>query len=593
MKTNQFVKLTFNSRAARHLNRAVGLRPLGVATLVLGVSLLCGCTPPPLPTDAKTTCTVTASEFATWFETGAVTLDGVVNPANSVLFSNNPNCDFYKWSEQMYLWLTSSAPVRYGGGGRIFDSPAFYDVSPPDASGDRTFIPHVPGRLRVFNLRAAQVGPQRLPVILDRSGRMLEVEPPRIAPSGKQLILNASGDSVEIERATIGDNGKPIFLDKAGKVIPNPRPIIRPELNKTLTVQKFMIGKIPIFLDFFGNVVDVEQGQAGDSGVLEAQNGSLVYYATMVNDVFAYFLTGTKNGGITPTPTKFPTTQTDLNKIVAFAAGAGPNAKTFPDPEALAIEVKSSWVEAAGLTNLSSYITMQATIPIYDQSNPNLWTPNGQKTVQLAMVGIHVVGSTAGHPEMIWATFEHVNNTPNAAYSYINTSNTTITVSQNTAGNWLFCANNSTGPFNELHMRFNAPNIESIPPFTISPGNTIRWKAWGGASDSRPNPLDANTAASNTEIISINNSVRGMLASGDVRGNYIMTGSTWTIGGAAPSGSFPNGNEVGTSKLTNTTMETYQQGSNTLFATGTNCFGCHMTNTTDVSHMFGPLKPLF
>ena len=78
----------------------------------------------------------------------------------------------------------------------------------------------------------------------------------------------------------------------------------------------------------------------------------------------------------------------------------------FPDSNALAIEVKSSWVLAAGLPNLSSYIIITATIPIYNQATPNLWTPTGQQTAQLALVGIHVIGSAAGHPEMVWATRE-------------------------------------------------------------------------------------------------------------------------------------------------------------------------------------------
>src|SRR5205085_867692 len=188
--------------------------------------------------------------------------------------------------------------------------------------------------------------------------------------------------------------------DKEGKVIARPQAIVRQELNKSLVVQRFMAGRIPIFLDSAGNVVDVEQGQAGGGDVLQTQTGSLVYYATMVNDVYAYFLTGAKNGGITPKPTQFPTKQADLNKIVTFASMHG---KTFPDPNALAVEVKTSWVEAAGLPNPSSYITMNASIPTYDKSNPNEWVPNGKKTVQLALVAMHVVGSTAGHPELIWA----------------------------------------------------------------------------------------------------------------------------------------------------------------------------------------------
>jgi hypothetical protein len=558
---------------------------------------LSGCSKTFMPSDAKATCIVTATDFANWFESGSVTLNGVVKPADSVNFPNTPNCSFYQWSEQMFLWLASPAPSTYGGGGRIFDSPVFYDVSPPDANGDRTLIPHVAGRIRDFSLRSSQVGPNNLQLIFDKGGRMLEIEPPKLGPSGKQLIRNEKGESVEIEKIAVGENKKPVFFDRAGKVISNPRPLIRPELNQDRVVQKFMIDRTPIFLNSSGNVIDTEQGQAGGNAVLQARNGSLVYYVTMVNDVYAYFLTGTKNGGITPTPTQFPTSQADLNKIIAFAANAGPNAKTFPDPEALAVEVKSSWVEASAVPNPGDYITMTATIPTYDQTNPNQWTPNGQKTVKLAMVGIHVVGSMLGHPEMLWATLEHQSNMPNGTYSYINTSNVVKTVAQSTAGNWVFCAPNSAGLFNQEHMSFNSPNIDANTGFTISPSDTIRWKAWGGASDVSPNPIaqptNPATAASNTEIISINNSVRGGLASGDVRGNYIFTGATWTIGGAAPTGSFPNGNEVGTSKLCNATMETYQQGSNTLFNTGTNCFTCHHSNTVNVSHIFAPTKKLF
>jgi hypothetical protein len=86
-----------------------------------------------------------------------------------------------------------------------------------------------------------------------------------------------------------------------------------------------------------------------------------------------------------------------------------------------------------------------------------------------------------------------------------------------------------------------------------------------------------------------------MLAAGDIRGNYVMTGATWTIGGAAPN-AFIGGNQVGTSSLANTTMETYEQGvhSNpTHQAGGSNCFSCHTSNTTNVSHVFAALKPLF
>ena len=552
-----------------------------------------------LPNDAKATCPVPGPEFNSWFTTGAATANGEVNPADSVNFPDVPNCSFYKWSEQMFLWLTSPAPSRYGGGGRIFESPTFFDVSGPDQNGVRTYVRHEPGRFRFFDLRASQVGPHGLPIIFDKKGRMFEVIRSQLTPSGKSLVRNKAGKFVELERVRIESNGKAIFLDRAGKKIDvhlapeldqRLAPGMNPRLMKTLArknvAQSFRTARNgrQIFLDQFGNVIDVEQGQAGGASVLMAQNGSLVYYASMVNDVYAYFQTGTVNGGITPTPTRFPTTQADLDKIVAFAQLHG---KTFPDPEALAIEVKTAWVETTGL-DVTKYITVQANIPTYDTSNPTLWTANGSKRATLAMVGMHVVGSTKGHPEMIWATFEHFGNTPNGQYTYTNTSNQTITVPQSAAGTWLYSASPPAAPFNVERMHFESPNIVASGTNTIGPSNTIRWKSWGAASNVAPNPL-VSVAASNTEIISINNSVLGQLASGDIRSNYVMTGSTWTIAGAAPN----NTNQVGTSRMANTTMETYDQGSDTTATGGSNCFTCHDSNQVSVSHFFDFLTPLF
>jgi len=544
-----------------------------------------------LPADAQATCTVTtggAVPFPQWFESGTVTVNGVVKPADSVNFPDAPNCSFYQWSYQMFLWLTSPAPLTYGGGGgHIFDSPAFFDVSPVDANLNRTFIAHTNRLIRPLNVRVAQTGAHGLPVVLDKRGTIFEIDNPRLGENKKPLVLDATGRQVEVFGIERSGDRQPIFLDLGGKPIERPRAVISPLLNRKLTVQRFAFDKLSVFLTASGAVIDTEVGQA-DGGVLLAQNGSLIYYLTAVNDVYAYFLTGTKNGGITPTPTRFPTTQADLNKITTFAAAHG---KTFPDPNALAIEMKSAWIEVTGIPNPGSYITRLGTVPTYDTSNPNQWVPNGQKTVKLALIGMHVVGSTKGHPEMIWSTFEHFGNTPNAEYSYESTMGTK-TVPQDTTGSWLFSAPGSAGPFNEIHQQnpFGTNDILAIAPHTIGPSDTIRFKPFGAATDASPNPL-VSTPASNTEIISINNSVLGQLLGGDIRSNYYMTGATWTIFGAAPISNFGDpgnvfGNAVGTSQLSNTTMETYQQLDTQFNQFGNNCFSCHQTNTVAVSHMF-------
>jgi hypothetical protein len=64
-------------------------------------------------------------------------------------------------------------------------------------------------------------------------------------------------------------------------------------------------------------------------------------------------------------------------------------------------------------------------------------------------------------------------------------------------------------------------------------------------------------------------------------------GTTWTIGGAPPGGS----NEVGTNHLANATIETFVEGASPSAASA-NCFSCHLSNTVQVSHVYGALKPL-
>jgi hypothetical protein len=587
---------------------------------------------PFIPNDAQVKpnvnddCVVSSQTFASWFESGAPSLNGVVKPADSLNFPdnrhfpNNLNCDFYTWSKQMFLWLTSPAPSIYGGGRHIFDSPTFYDVLPLDANNQRALEKHTPGIIRGFALRAAKPGPDGLPVIMDKKHRMFEVQPSKLGPGGNLIILNGQDKEVEIGRITV-QNRKVTFLDKVGKPIPNARPLparrpqlLRPttQIRRTTIVQKFLLNGRPIFVDPFGNVIDTEEGQAGVPNVLMAQNRSLVYYAIMVNDVYAYFLTGQKNGGITPTPTQFPVQQLDLDKVTAFAATRN---VTFPDANALAVEIKTAWVDAATLPNPSDYVTMPATVPIYmppdDPNNPaDLWQPQpgAQKNVTLALVSMHIVGSSGstnlqnsnhGHPEMIWASFEHFSDTPNAPFSYCSTSGASCltppglkTVNPSAGGKWLFSSSGTPASPNKTHMHVDSSGniVADTDPntglsFHITPSDTRRESPWG---------INGSNALSNTQVILANSSVNNQLLSGDIRANYFLIGATWTPFGCQPF-TVTNGipcDPVGTNLMANSALETYTQS--------LNCFDCHKGNMlgdpgggTGLSHIFGPIKPLF
>ena len=276
-----------------------------------------------------------------------------------------------------------------------------------------------------------------------------------------------------------------------------------------------------------GVVSQVETGQAGGSGTLLSQNGSLVYYSIHVNDVFAYMLTGTKSTTlppITPPLTGFPTNSAQLKQITDFASQQ--LHKQVFDPTALAMELKISWVDATTVPNPQDYITMTALVPTYNFSVApvnGIWPTGPVQQKLLAMVGMHVVGSTAGHPEMIWATFEHVNNAPNGAYSYRNKSGATVPLQLNPQGKWLF--NNGAAnpnPFNVENLKTVSTGIQQVNSTGSKPvsSNTIRTFAWGGAQGNAG-------VENNTEIISLNNAVIGMLGS-DIRKNYVHIGSVWT-----------------------------------------------------------------
>ena len=544
-----------------------------------------------VPTDAAGGCPISAATVAGFFESGHPSLNGVVNPADSTQVLQ-PNCGFFQWTEQMFLWLTSPAPSRYGGGSRIMFSPTFFTVSPEDSSGRRTFMANQPGRPLRMMLRATELGPHGLPALLSRSGHVIEVE----RTPAKPVVRLPNGTSVRISKVERTPSGELRFLDAKGKVVvpaklelptikrpivltapEHPVPVVEAkEVQQAIRARKVLIDHIPVFFDLGGNVIDVEPGQA-DSGVLISQNGALIYYITVVNDVFAYHRT-MQGAAVIPFSTNitFPMTATDANAVKAFAATKG---HTIADPDALAIESKSSWVEASAVSNPSDYIVINATVPTYNKTNPMSWVPNGQKTIELAMVGLHVVGSTNGHGEMVWGTFEHLGNAPDETYAYSATSGLK-TVARNTAGSWLFTPSGSTGPFNVMNASASGNSITGNP---IGPTTVIRAKPWG--SNDGGNPTSA--AGINTQVISTNSSVLSQLDPADVRAKYFQLGTTWTIFGAPPSPS----NQVGTNHLANATIETFMQGQSASDA-GSNCFSCHETNKVVVSHIYPVLKPL-
>lgn len=328
-------------------------------------------------------------------------------------------------------------------------------------------------------------------------------------------------------------------------------------------------------------------GQAGGGYTLLSLNGSLVYFGVHANDVYAWFNTAVSNK-VLPATAPFPTTSAELAPILGYASKNGAH---LVDGNALTMELKTAWVDAATVANPADYVTTEALVPNYVRASSTLWTidknqPSVART--LALVGIHVVGPVQGHPEMVWATFEHRNNAPDNTFYFNTLSGQTRVVPYNSAGTWSFMTNGgaqSGALVPQMRVDGKTGDIVATKGNAIRPNNVYRVNPWGSA------PTQA-SAANNSQIISLNLDILGMLAMvGDVRANYFQVGAVWTSDGSIPP--TPTDPKLrGSLLLANATMETYHQVVVSGDSASMGCFGCHRaTTSTGTSHLF-PINPL-
>lgn len=347
-----------------------------------------------------------------------------------------------------------------------------------------------------------------------------------------------------------------------------------------------------------------ELGQAGGGGVLMSQGKSLVYYGIHVNDVYAYFVSGQKDGNL-PDATAYPHNDADVKALQAYMASAFPGVE-LEGADTLALEIKTSWVDASTVPDASAYVTLEAYVPTYTADAANTtWTPTGDsETMTLALIGMHVVGTVRNHPEFVWATFEHVSNAPNAPYWYKDADGKWTRQPYDTSGDYLFLPSGADpSGANVACMkedgddRIVAHTDASGAPVCdggIVPSATVRTFPWGNPSEGQSDLI----VDLNTDMLSSNNSVISQLAAGDVRANYVQVGSVWTSAGGDDVALVPMQDKDfsffdlrGTPTLSNATMETYHQGST--------CFDCHQiaegatgTDAFKLSHIFSRIVSL-
>lgn len=375
-----------------------------------------------------------------------------------------------------------------------------------------------------------------------------------------------------------------------------------------------------------------EIGQAGGGGVLLSQGGSLVHYGVHTNDLYGYFLTGQKaaTGGIDPAPTMYPHNASDMAALTTYMASVSPPFVSAA-PDTLVMELKTSWVDAATLADASGYITVPARVPGYTANADNTeWTQDGHRDITLALTGIHIAGTVQNHPEFVWATFEHVSNAPDVGYSYTDDTGAVVQFPYDGSGDFVFlapgadpatanveCMKAQSGGATGTIVAETASDGSPVCAGGIVASDTVRTRPWGsypfGPSDvgktvdkiAVTQAMVDQIVTNNTRLLSLNAAVRGQLAAGDPRANYVQTGSIWTApataGGTAPipgDTTYSDADLRGSLGLYNATMETYSYDS------APHCFSCHalfngpenMFGTAQdpeqLSHIYQAIEPL-
>lgn len=514
-----------------------------------------------------------------------------VFPADGPAFVDKgdyPDCDFFKWGTQMFYWLTS--PVTANA-----EFPA--DPVPPTGTTDYVFASEFFYTLDGTSLKA-QNGPLRI----------------------SSVRTEKNDDAVaSIEQA--GGNGV-LFYNPQKSLPKSEYPLVYYSIhtNRPYGYQRAAdLADVNYVPDNFVQ----SKSEICNTIAFAFLNGYANVSDPIATGLYALFCLG---GGsnlaseVDDLKKQFMANESD-SLSVAEQTITVEMVETAVDYLAMSMELKASWVEAASLENPDAYIQQEATIPTFGagSGDPLTLVQSGTKTTTLALVGMHVVGSVKGHPEMVWATFEHASNTPNTNYVYLNANDDVTQTTDLGFGTWLFSDSTPTAANAEYAIGqrdqgnleiVSAPGARSVDLTKAS--NVNRLSPWGNHIENAYDTTEISGAAqSNSEVISANLSAIGRLNGfyktnkqnpSDPRVNYILTGASWghtQAPGKLNLNKFPDGTNpdtiVGTAAMANTTMETFTQTFNGRINEN-GCFGCHglygETNAFDVSHIFDQITSI-
>ncbi|WP_257386283.1 hypothetical protein [Tahibacter caeni] len=325
-----------------------------------------------------------------------------------------------------------------------------------------------------------------------------------------------------------------------------------------------------------------------DGNMLVAANGYPVYASVHMND--SYFDTVRRNRVVTGDYERNPDSD-------YFGVGAAVFKATWLRLEPGQAAPDGAFVTKAQVPVLTTFLTADNTLYV---------APDGATvTVDVALLGLHVVGQTINHPEFLWATFEHKDNSPRfkdgtfdptsgasdprsytlyrggTPYDRANQPSTQTTASSTSTASPLSAPGTTVT---------TTTTLVAAPAFTFDPktqkfspvSNAVLANRTGGETFSPAGPanIDAVNAAAHTVLQQQSPPQRRFA-------NYDLIGTVWMQPGTFGLTSNQS-TAVGSVNLANVTAETFVQnftGTTTPSTVG-NCFSCHNATTfQDVAPM--------
>lgn len=295
----------------------------------------------------------------------------------------------------------------------------------------------------------------------------------------------------------------------------------------------------------------IEQAQV-IFGVLIDQTNQPVYYSMHFNSVYSQFLKA--NGLFDRTKLK---SIGDTNPDLVFNTGA--------------VEYKAAWrLKPDGVGDKefrAQYVTVSATVPSLVKSNdphhPIKIDPDHPVQKTVGLIALHVVGVLEGHPEFVWATFEHQQNAPLGKGLDQVASGDPV---DNSSTNWLLykkgtsyrSSNPSPGSFT-----YTLRQDGSVAPAT----SIYRVFPPGGG--------DATATGDDPQVADLTDSVQSQLPQNSALRNYKLVGAVWLN---QPEKVFVSDQAFsddqllgGEKQLSSTAMESFTQ------INFPHCFSCHDT----------------